>query len=114
MVSHILDKNKGLFRVFHDSNAMQEWGKRLSRVLSVGDVVALVGNLGAGKTTLAQGIATGWGYKRGAISPTFALANEYKTPRGFIYHMDMYRLSSVELASFPLQDYWGHNPAGRE
>jgi tRNA threonylcarbamoyladenosine biosynthesis protein TsaE len=86
---------------------MEAWGKQFARTLRRGDVVALIGELGAGKTTLVQSIAKAWGYKRGANSPTFALANEYETPKGTIYHMDMYRLSPKELATFPLEDYWG-------
>ncbi len=86
---------------------MSVWGHRFANKLRKGDVVALVGELGAGKTTLVQSIAQAWGYHRGANSPTFALANEYKTPRGTIYHMDMYRLKEHELAGFPLEDYWG-------
>jgi tRNA threonylcarbamoyladenosine biosynthesis protein TsaE len=86
---------------------MQDWGRRFAKQLKPGDTVALVGELGSGKTTLVQGIAKAWGYRRGANSPTFALANEYETPRGTIYHMDMYRLSQRELGTFPLEDYWG-------
>jgi tRNA threonylcarbamoyl adenosine modification protein YjeE len=55
---------------------------------------------------LVQGIALGRGYKRGANSPTFALAHEYRTPKGNVYHMDMYRLSLPELRAFPLEEYW--------
>src|SRR5215467_12339880 len=86
---------------------MDAWGRQFAKTLRVGDVVALIGELGAGKTTLVQSIAKAWGYKRGANSPTFALANEYETPRGTIYHMDMYRLKKRELTEFPLEDYWG-------
>src|SRR5260221_127008 len=92
---------------FNSPAEMQAWGKRFAQTLHPRDVVALVGELGSGKTTLVQSIAGAWGYARGANSPTFALANEYETPRGTIYHMDMYRLSSRELALFPLEDYWG-------
>ncbi len=84
---------------------MRAWGRRFSRILKTGDIVALIGPLGAGKTTLVQGIAKGWGYQRGAVSPTFSLANEYRTPEGNVYHMDMYRLSERELSAFPLDDY---------
>src|SRR3979409_1028715 len=105
MVSHTLALRSPL--------AMQAWGRRFAKELRQGDVVALVGELGAGKTTLVQSIAAAWGYKRGATSPTFALANEYATPRGAIYHMDMYRLSARELAVFPLEEYWGHAPGFR-
>jgi len=92
---------------FNSPSEMEGWGKRFARTLRAGDVVALVGELGSGKTTLVKSIAAAWGYKRGAVSPTFALANEYQTKRGTIYHMDMYRLSDRELSAFPLEDYWG-------
>jgi tRNA threonylcarbamoyladenosine biosynthesis protein TsaE len=85
---------------------MQAWGKQFARTLGPTDVVALIGDLGAGKTTLVQSIVQAWGYPRGASSPTFAIANEYTTGRGTIYHMDMYRLSPREAAAFPLEDYW--------
>jgi len=45
------------------------------------------------------------GYKRRANSPTFALVNEYRSARGPLLHMDMYRLSKEEVATFPLEDY---------
>jgi tRNA threonylcarbamoyladenosine biosynthesis protein TsaE len=93
--------------VFDSPRAMQAWGRRFAQKIKSGDIVALVGKLGSGKTTLVQSIAAAWGYRRGANSPTFALANEYETPRGTIYHMDMYRLSQKELGAFPLEDYWG-------
>jgi tRNA threonylcarbamoyladenosine biosynthesis protein TsaE len=93
--------------LFNAPSEMEAWGRRFARKLKKGDVVALVGELGSGKTTLVQSIAAAWGYKRGAVSPTFALANEYPTKRGTIYHMDMYRLSGRELSTFPLEDYWG-------
>src|SRR4051812_38395220 len=85
--------------------AMQNWGRDLARILKPGDVVALIGDLGAGKTTLVQGIAVGWGYTRRANSPTFSLVNEYPSPRGLLLHMDMYRLTPRELGAFPLEDY---------
>src|SRR5947207_2599029 len=91
--------------IFHSPEAMQSWGKSLARLLKGGDVVALVGDLGAGKTTLVQGIAEGWGYTRRANSPTFALVNEYPGPKGRLLHMDMYRLTPKELDAFPLEDY---------
>jgi tRNA threonylcarbamoyladenosine biosynthesis protein TsaE len=91
--------------------------------LKPGDVVALIGPLGSGKTTLVQGVAEGWGYKTGATSPTFALMNEYRSRRGLLLHLDMYRLSTAELESFPLEDYldpsavclveWADRVAGR-
>ena len=73
-------------------------GERIAAKLRAGDVVALVGNLGAGKTILTKGIAKGLGVKdiRYVNSPTFVIIKEYeaKTP---IYHLDVYRLNSPAL-----------------
>lgn len=91
--------------IFETPEGMQRWGRRLARLLDKGDVVALVGELGSGKTTLTQGVAAGWGYKQRANSPTFGLVNEYHSARGRLQHMDMYRLSEKELDAFPLEDY---------
>jgi tRNA threonylcarbamoyladenosine biosynthesis protein TsaE len=91
---------------FSSAREMQTWGKRFSHLLRRGDAVALIGPLGAGKTTLVQGIVAAMGYVRGANSPTFALANEYKTQKGNVYHMDMYRLTPAELRAFPLEEYF--------
>jgi len=95
--------------IFNTSEATQAWGNQLAHILKGGDVLALVGDLGSGKTTLVQGIAAGWGYKRRANSPTFALVNEYASRRGPLLHMDMYRLSRDELGAFPLEDYLDRN-----
>jgi tRNA threonylcarbamoyladenosine biosynthesis protein TsaE len=74
-------------------------GMRLGALLSVGQVVCLSGDLGAGKTTLAQGIAAGWGSTDQASSPTFVLVNVYRRPEGQqLFHLDAYRLSSSEEA----------------
>lgn len=60
-------------------------------------VVALYGNLGAGKTVLAQGIAAGLGLTEHVTSPTFTLINEYNLPDGSVlYHVDCYRLDDAE------------------
>jgi tRNA threonylcarbamoyladenosine biosynthesis protein TsaE len=91
--------------IFETPEAMQTWGKRLARFLETGDVIAMIGDLGSGKTTLTQGIAAGWGSPQRANSPTFALVNEYRSRRGTLQHMDLYRLSPGELNTFPLEDY---------
>ena len=69
-------------------------GMRLGTMLEAGDVVGLVGDLGSGKTTLVQGISSGWGSLDPASSPTFVLVNEYMG-RLPVYHIDLYRLSTV-------------------
>ena len=70
--------------------AMRELGKKLGAHLKIGDVVALVGPLGAGKTELAKGIAKSLGIDE-VTSPTFVIARSYKSNPPLI-HMDAYRL----------------------
>jgi len=70
-------------------------GMRLGGVLEPGDLVCLQGELGAGKTTLVQGMAQGWGSLDAVSSPTFVLVNEYRRSDGHrLFHMDAYRLES--------------------
>lgn len=73
------------------------FGKKLGMVLSSGDVIALVGELGAGKTTMVKGIVQGLGVtdKRVVKSPTFSLVHIYKG-RVPIYHFDAYRLEDIQ------------------
>ena len=85
---------------------MEMLGKRLGRALAPGDLVYLSGELGAGKTTLARGIARGLGYEGRVNSPTFTLMNVYQG-RCPIYHFDFYRLSEEELDDLGLEDYLG-------
>jgi len=72
-------------------------GERLGNRLKPGDVVALSGDLGAGKTTLTRGIAAGMGVAADIHSPTFTLIHEH--PGAIpLYHIDLYRLSNEEEA----------------
>lgn len=70
-------------------------GKKIGRVLKEGDVVALQGTLGAGKTTITIGIAEALGVKEIVTSPTFCLINEYQGKLK-LYHIDAYRLESAD------------------
>ncbi len=74
------------------------WGRALGASLPAGTVVALHGELGAGKTTLARAICEGLGVlDLGAVtSPTFALLHEYESARGLVVHADLYRLRTPE------------------
>lgn len=70
-------------------------GARLGALLQPGDLICLSGDLGAGKTTLVQGITQGWGSLDAVSSPTFVLVNEYRRPDGrCLYHLDAYRLAN--------------------
>jgi tRNA threonylcarbamoyladenosine biosynthesis protein TsaE len=64
--------------------------------LTPGMVLALTGDLGAGKTTFMQGIALALGIKRPITSPTFTLCQEYQTPKFKLVHMDLYRLNGPD------------------
>ena len=74
---------------------MRELGIRIAAELREGDMVLLSGPLGAGKTTLAQGIGAGLGVS-GVVSPTFVIARVHREGRIPLVHVDAYRLSSVE------------------
>jgi tRNA threonylcarbamoyladenosine biosynthesis protein TsaE len=71
-------------------------GAALASSLRPGDGVALTGELGAGKTTLVQGIARAMGYEGAVVSPTFTLVRPYRTERGTLVHVDVYRLDRVQ------------------
>jgi tRNA threonylcarbamoyladenosine biosynthesis protein TsaE len=74
--------------------------------LKAGSVVALVGDLGAGKTEFVKGLASGLGSPAVVTSPTFTLIHEYLGGRLPLYHMDFYRLSSEdELDEIGFDDY---------
>jgi tRNA threonylcarbamoyladenosine biosynthesis protein TsaE len=77
------------------ARATWDFGVQFADRLDAGSVVILEGPLGAGKTTLAQGLAYGLGVTETVTSPTFALVHEYRG-RLEVFHMDLYRLASEE------------------
>lgn len=80
-------------------------GHLIGKLLKEGDVIALYGDLGSGKTCLVQGIATGVKVKEKYItSPTFVVINEYSGKIPF-YHIDLYRLSPSEIEGLGLREY---------
>jgi tRNA threonylcarbamoyladenosine biosynthesis protein TsaE len=85
---------------------MKRLGERLAGELSMGDVLMLHGDLGAGKTTLTQGIATGLGVEGPVQSPTFTLVREHRGRDLTLYHLDLYRLTDPdELESLGYEVY---------
>jgi len=91
---------KGSFEVISRSPTQtRRIGMRLGEMLVPGDVIGLEGNLGAGKTTLVQGIASGWGSYDSVTSPTYVLVNVYRRlDRKQLFHLDAFRLTSPEEA----------------
>lgn len=88
-----------------DRAATQAFGSALGRRLRAGDVVILTGDLGAGKTTLTQGIGAGLGVRGPVTSPTFVIAHAHPSEVGgpALVHVDAYRLAgSVELDDLDL------------
>ena len=80
------------------SNSAEEtiaYGKKIGLLVKPGDIIALKGNLAAGKTTITKGIAEALGISEDITSPTYTLVSEYygSIP---LYHMDMYRIESIE------------------
>ncbi|MCR5181427.1 MAG: tRNA (adenosine(37)-N6)-threonylcarbamoyltransferase complex ATPase subunit type 1 TsaE [Clostridia bacterium] len=82
------------------------FGIDLGRNACPGDVIALIGDLGAGKTALTAAIAQGLGVTGRISSPTFTIVKEYRTGRMPLYHFDVYRLAgNEEIVSW--RDFWG-------
>jgi len=75
-----------------DSVATQSLAGKLAGRLKGGEVIELVSDLGGGKTTFVQGLASSLGYEGAVTSPTFALSQIYKLPSFEIHHYDLYRL----------------------
>ena len=83
-------------------------GEKLASRLKAGDVVVLEGELGAGKSELARGIARGLGVTETVTSPSFTILNVYESGRCPLYHFDWYRLESEEeLYELGMDEYLG-------
>lgn len=81
-----------------------KFGKQYAKTLSAGDVVLLSGDMGAGKTVFAKGVAAGLGIEDEILSPTYAYMNDYY---GKLYHFDCYRLSDgAQAEALGLTDYF--------
>lgn len=89
-----------------NTRATQQFGIYLGKELPAGTAILLDGELGAGKTTLVQGIGTGLGIGDAIASPTFTLVNEYPEGRVPLYHLDLYRLSPEEIEALYPEMYW--------
>ncbi|MBN2176914.1 MAG: tRNA (adenosine(37)-N6)-threonylcarbamoyltransferase complex ATPase subunit type 1 TsaE [Demequinaceae bacterium] len=93
-----------------DADATRALGRRLAGFLRAGDLVLVVGELGAGKTTFAQGVGEGLGVEGTIASPTFIIARVHRAPAGrpSLVHVDAYRLTSLaELDDLDLDESIG-------
>lgn len=73
---------------------MIAFGVKCARCIHAGQVIFLRGDLGAGKTTLAKGLLSGWGYTSMVTSPTFTLLESYDLNTVTVHHFDLYRMES--------------------
>ncbi|MFV0517943.1 MAG: tRNA (adenosine(37)-N6)-threonylcarbamoyltransferase complex ATPase subunit type 1 TsaE [Aminipila sp.] len=82
--------------IIKNENETKKFGLALAEKLKPGSVVALIGDLGTGKTALTKYIAEGLGVKQMITSPTFTIVREYEDGRLPLYHFDVYRINDVE------------------
>mgnify|MGYP001082578778 CR=1 FL=1 len=93
--------------ISHSAKETIIFAEEYARSLKGGDVVLLNGDMGAGKTVFAKGVALGLGIKEEVLSPTYAYMNDYD---GKLYHYDCYRLSSgMQAEALGLCDYFYGN-----
>ncbi len=83
-----------------DAEASMALGRELGKAIEQRAVIALLGDLGAGKTTLVQGLGEGLGIVETINSPTFTMLNEYHSGRLPLYHLDLYRFSEDPESTF--------------
>jgi tRNA threonylcarbamoyladenosine biosynthesis protein TsaE len=109
MISHsaYLDFAEGVLQALFDSKNEEQTlslGRKIGRNLSRGDVVAIKGELGAGKSVIVRGICQGLGISQRTRSPSFTFMNRYRGPVD-VYHVDLYRIERTgELATLGWED----------
>lgn len=108
-----MESNRCLFMATHISRSPEDTvalGRAFAASLRPGTVIGLKGDLGAGKTQFARGVAAGLGSQQRVHSPTFALINEYRGGSMPVFHIDLYRLETPQaIESAGLDDYFQQN-----
>lgn len=90
-----------------NENETKDFALELAQELEAGDVLALIGDLGTGKTALTKYIAQGLGIRDSIVSPTFTIVREYTGGRLPLYHFDVYRLAdSEEMFNIGAEEYF--------
>lgn len=88
----------------------KEFGRKLGAEAQAGSVIALIGDLGTGKTTLTKAIAEGLGVKDVITSPTFNIVKQYESGRLPLYHFDVYRIGDIdEMYELGYEEYFYGN-----
>jgi tRNA threonylcarbamoyladenosine biosynthesis protein TsaE len=91
-----------------DPAATEDFASKLGSRLRGGEVIELIGDVGAGKTTFVRGLARGMGSKDKVSSPTFTVSQEYDAGRLTLYHYDFYRISDYEIIKRELAEVAGN------
>lgn len=93
--------------IIHGTQETEAFGRKLGEEAQPGEILALIGDLGTGKTTLSKSIAKGLGVTEDITSPTFNIVNEYHSGRLPLYHFDVYRLDSgADLMNIGAEEYF--------
>ncbi|MBF1043209.1 MAG: tRNA (adenosine(37)-N6)-threonylcarbamoyltransferase complex ATPase subunit type 1 TsaE [Candidatus Nanosynbacter sp.] len=92
------------FMIIKGESSMKKLGKRLGDSLRGGEIIELIGDVGAGKTTLTRGIARSLGIEDTLQSPTFTISREYKGEKLRLVHYDFYRLSEPGIMADELDE----------
>jgi tRNA threonylcarbamoyladenosine biosynthesis protein TsaE len=107
---HLVPPRAERGRITVDAAELAAWGEQLGRNARAPLIIALSGDLGAGKTTLTQAICRGYGVTDPVTSPTYALVQEYASPSSPVFHIDLYRLTSpAELTNIAWDDILSAN-----
>ncbi len=91
---HVVPPLAGKGHLTLDESELSKWGEELGESSTPPLVISLTGDLGVGKTTLAQAICRGYGVTEPVTSPTYALVHRYDAPKSAVYHVDLYRLDN--------------------
>lgn len=93
--------------IIKNENETRDFALNLAEELEAGNVLALIGDLGTGKTALTKYIAQGFGIRDSIVSPTFTIVREYTGGRLPLYHFDVYRLAdSEEMFNIGAEEYF--------
>ncbi len=91
---HVVPPLAGRGHLTLGETELMKWGEELGGASNAPLVVSLTGELGVGKTTLAQAICRGYGVTEPVTSPTYAIVHRYDAPKSPVYHVDLYRLDN--------------------
>lgn len=89
----------------------EEYAQNLAMEIKGGEVLALIGELGSGKTTFTKALGKALGIRQSISSPTFVMMQEFKVPKRklYLYHLDLYRTKSFkDVAGLGITQWWGH------